>query len=246
MPSSVVQAPGAGLQPRISGSICAPGLAPVDLGVARPAAAFVGGLRFVLLDARRLAGLHQVDRFQHGLDAHGEQAVEINGAERVGGRDRRLLLHEHVAGIEPVVGPEDRQAGFLLAEDDLPVDRAGAAIGRQQRGVILDRAVGRDVEELLRHEQRDEGHDLQVGLERLELVPDFRIFVGRRLIDRQLGGERGFLQRIGLGAFLFRRDIDRDHVLAALESASSTALPNACWPWTTIRMNNSPQLFRPS
>ena len=33
----------------------------------------------------------------------------------------------------------------------------------------------------------------------------------------QARGERGFLQRIGLGARLFRRDIDRDHVVAALE-----------------------------
>ena len=41
--------------------------------------------------------------------------------------------------------------------------RRGAAIGRQQRRVILDRAVRRDVEEVLRHEQRDERHHLQVG-----------------------------------------------------------------------------------
>ena len=92
-----------------------------------------------------------------------------------------------------------------------------AAIGRQQRRVILDRAVGRDVEEFLRHEQRDEGHHLQVGLERLELLPDLRVLVGRRLKDRQLRGERGFLQRVGLGAFLLRRDIDADDVLAALD-----------------------------
>ena len=93
----------------------------------------------------------------------------------------------------------------------------GAAIGRQQRRVILDRAVGRDVEEFLRHEQRDEGHHLEVGLERLELLPHLRLAIGRRLIDRQLGGERRFLQRIGPGAFLLRRDIDGDDVLAALE-----------------------------
>ena len=62
-----------------------PRLAPVDVGVAGAAAAFVGRLRFVLLDARRLAGLHQVDAFQHRLDAHREQAVEIDRAERVGG-----------------------------------------------------------------------------------------------------------------------------------------------------------------
>ena len=101
-----------------------PRLAPIDLGVVGAAEAFVGRLGFVLLDARRLAGFHEIDAFQHRLDAHREQAVEIDGAERVGVGDRRFLLDQDVAGIEAVVRPEDRQAGFLLALDDRPVDRA--------------------------------------------------------------------------------------------------------------------------
>ena len=36
-------------------------------------------------------------------------------------------------------------------------------------------------------------------------------------MHRQLRGERRLLQRIGLGAWLFRRDIDGDDVLAALD-----------------------------
>ena len=59
-----------------------------------------------------LPGFHEIDRFHHGVDAHRKQPVEIDGAERVVGADRRFLLHQHVAGIEAVVGPEDRQAGF--------------------------------------------------------------------------------------------------------------------------------------
>ena len=77
--------------------------------------------------------------------------------------------------------------------------------------------MGRDVEEFLRHEQRDEGHDLKVGFERFEVLPDFRIFVGIRLMHRKLGRKRRFLQRIGLGAGLLRRDIDGDDFVAALE-----------------------------
>src|SRR5262249_11843743 len=46
----------------------APGLAPVDAGIVAPAAALIGCLRVILLDARRLAGFDQVDRFQHRLD----------------------------------------------------------------------------------------------------------------------------------------------------------------------------------
>ena len=68
---------------------------------------------FVLLDARCLAGFHRVDGFEHGLDTHGKHAVEIEGAERIGPADRRLLPQEDVASIEAVVGPEDRKTGLL-------------------------------------------------------------------------------------------------------------------------------------
>ena len=37
------------------------------------------------------------------------------------------------------------------------------------------------------------------------------------LKHRELGRDRSLFERIGLGTFFFRRDIDGDHVLAALE-----------------------------
>src|SRR5579862_7196251 len=83
--------------------------------------------------------------------------------------------------------------------------------------MILDRAVRRRVEEFLRHEQGDESHHLQVGLERLELGQNLRVLVGRRLMDRELGGERRLLQRVGLGALFLRRHVDGDDLLAAFE-----------------------------
>ena len=55
------------------------------------------------------------------------------------------------------------------------------------------------------------------GFSALELLPHLRLAVGRGLVDRQPGGERGLLQRIGLLARLLRRHIDADDVLAALE-----------------------------
>jgi hypothetical protein len=170
----------------------------------------------ILLDARRLAGLHQIDRLQHRLDAHGKQPVEIDRAERVVRADVSLLLQQHVAGIEPVVGPEDRQPGLVLALDDGPVDRTRSAVFRQKRGMILDRPLGRNVEKFLWHEQRDEGHHLQFRLERPELFPHLGLAVGGGLIDRKLRRERGLLERIGLGALLLRRHIHRDDVVAAL------------------------------
>ena len=93
----------------------------------------------------------------------------------------------------------------------------GAAMRRQQRRVILDRAVRRDVEEVPRHEQRHEGHDLKVGLERLELLPHLRLAVGFRLMHRKARGERRLLQRVGLLRRLLGRHIDGDDVLAALQ-----------------------------
>src|SRR5262245_49930537 len=82
--------------------------------------------------------------------------------------------------------------------------------------MVLDRTLGRNIEELLRHEQRDEGHHLQVRLERLELRPLFRFAVGSGLIDRKLRRERRLLERIGFCPLLLRRHIDGDDVLAAL------------------------------
>ena len=193
-----------------------PRLAPVDTGVVAPATALVGRLRVILLDARRLAGLDQIDCLQHRLDSHGKQPVEIDRAERIVGTDMGLLLQQHVARIEPVVGPEDRQPGLGIALDDRPIDRARPAIFREQRGMILDRSLGRNREELFRHEQRDESHHLQIRLERLELLPHLGLAVGGRLIDRKLRRECGLLERIGLCALLLRRGIDGDDVLAAL------------------------------
>src|SRR5262249_12270484 len=97
-----------------------------------------------------------------------------------------------------------------------PVDRTRSAIFRQQRGMILDRTLGRNVEELLRHEQRDERHHLQVRLECLELRPHFRLAVGGRLIDRKLRRKRRLLERIGFCPLLLRRYVDGDDVFATL------------------------------
>ena len=55
------------------------------------------------------------------------------------------------------------------------------------------------------------------GLSALNSSHTSGLLVGIRLIDRQVGRERGFLQRIGLRARLLRRDIDGDDILAALE-----------------------------
>src|SRR5262249_9944823 len=106
-----------------------PGFATVDPGILGAATALIGGFGFLLFDARRFAGFDQIDRFEHGIDAHREQAIKVDGAERVGRTDWRFLLDEDVPGIEAVIRPEDRQPGFRLALDDRPIDCARATIG---------------------------------------------------------------------------------------------------------------------
>ena len=67
----------------------------------------------------------------------------------------------------------------------------GPAVLGQQRGVVLDRAVGRQVDDRLRHEQRDVGHEAEVGLERVhELerfgrLPRFGLLHGQALLGRR-------------------------------------------------------------
>ena len=43
-------------------------------------------------------------------------------------------------------------------------------------------------------------------------------------MHRQLGRDRRFLQRVGLGAFLLRRDVDGNDLLAALEQRFKNGL----------------------
>src|SRR5207244_7630472 len=111
------------------------------------------------------------------------------------------------------------QAGLRVTPDDRPVDRRWTAVLRQQRRVVLDRAVLGDVDEVLRRELQHESHDAQlcveffesifcrVRLQRLELKDGNALFLRRGL------------QRVGPGAGLLgRAEHARDLVAAREES----------------------------
>jgi hypothetical protein len=83
--------------------------------------------------------------------------------------------------------------------------------------VILDRALGRDGEEVLGHEQRHERHHAEVGLQVGERPPHLGILERGGLQQRQLVLERRLLERVGSRALLVGCAIDRDHLFAALE-----------------------------
>jgi len=65
-----------------------------------------------------LSGNHQVRRFQHRLNAHREQALEVHRAERVVGADRVSFCRNHRPFIQIVGRPEDAEAGLRVAADD--------------------------------------------------------------------------------------------------------------------------------
>src|SRR5258706_11294010 len=91
---AVMRRPGAGRRIAAANEIVdlPPGLSPIDLGVLRSAAALIGREALVLFVARDLAGLDEVERFHHRLDALREQPVEIDGTERAFGPDSLFVL----------------------------------------------------------------------------------------------------------------------------------------------------------
>ena len=72
--------------------------------------------------------------------------------------DLRRLLEQDGAGVEPLVHPHRRHPGPRVAGGDGGLDRRGAAPARQQRGVEVDAAVARQVEQRAR-EDLAEGDD---------------------------------------------------------------------------------------
>ena len=98
------------------------------------------------------------------------------------GRDRA----DDIARVERRDHIHDGNAGNALAVQDRPVDGRGAAILRQKRGVNVDAAVLRQVQDLLRQDLsvgRD--HD-QLGRKLPQYAECFPVAHFERLIDRQV------------------------------------------------------------
>src|SRR3990170_2899556 len=190
---------------------------PVELRLGLAAPALVSGLRLVLHDLMMLISEDQIGRFEHRLHPHREQAVEVHRAERVVGADRGLLLQHHRAFVEAVGWAEDGEAGLALAADDRPVDRRGPAVLRQQRGVVLDGAALRDVDEILRRELQHERHDAEVDVELFQGLLCLIALQGGELEQRHALLLRRHLERIGARAGLLRRAEHARHLVLARE-----------------------------
>src|SRR6266571_1210984 len=190
---------------------------PIDFRLGGAAPAFVARAGFVLNRFAVLAGHHQVGGLEHRRDPHREQAIEINAAERVIRAERRLLLQDHGAFVQSVGRPEDREAGLGVAAYDRPIDRAGAPVFRQERRVVLDRALLRDPHELLRRELQHESHDADVGVERAHRIECFLVAQRLELEDLEAFFLRRRLERIGLRSLLLGRAEHAGDLVAAGE-----------------------------
>ncbi len=190
---------------------------PIDLRLGGAAPALVARLRLVLHRLGVPAGDDQVGRLQHRGHAQREQPLEIDAAERVVGADRRFLLQDHRALVEPVGRPEDGEPGPRLAADDRPVDRAGAAVRGEQRRVVLDGPEPRDVDEILWRELQHVGHDPDVDLQRAQRGARLVALERGELVHRDAPLLRCDLQRVGPRAFLLGRAEHPGDVVAAGE-----------------------------
>src|SRR5206468_10025145 len=111
---------------------------PIDRGVLVAAGGIVSCLGLVLRDAGRVAFADEGDGVEYGADAEWEERLEVERAGRVVGPYRCRSLKQDRAGVDSGIGPEDGDAGLGLAADQLPIDRASAAVAGEERGVKAD------------------------------------------------------------------------------------------------------------
>ncbi len=83
--------------------------------------------------------------------------------------------------------------------------------------MVLDRALLRDLHELLRRELQHEGHDPDVGVERAHRVERFLVAQRLELEDLEALFQRRGLEGIGLRSLLLRRAEDAGDLVAARE-----------------------------
>src|SRR5690554_387051 len=124
---------------------------------------FVGvvGVGVVLRLGGQFAVCQLRQGFNNGTAAHVRQAV-VQAAAGVVGVDRGAGFQQHIAGIQAFVHLHDGDAGFRIAGGNGPLDRGGTAPARQQGGVDVQAAVGRDVQNGFRQDQAVSGYDHHV------------------------------------------------------------------------------------
>ena len=139
--------------------------------------------------------------------------------------NRHDFLEEDIARIHPFVHLHDGDPGLRIAGEDRTLNRSGPAVSREERGVNVDRAADRHVQERLRKNLAVGGHDDRFGVERAQAFDDGGIAKLFRLLDHEPTLERQFLDGGGSrnlsstrGAIGLREH--RDHSMPVLENGA--------------------------
>ncbi len=154
--------------------------------------------------ARQAAGRQGGQGLHDRRGARGGQIV-VQGRRGLFRTDRHPADQQHVARVQAGVHLHDGYPGFRVARLDGALDGRGAAPARQQAGVDIQAAAGRQVQHPLRQDQpigRDH-HDIRRDGQ--QLVARLGGFVGvapvqaqaARLRDRNAGGQRRLLDQAG-------------------------------------------------
>ena len=126
------------------------------------------GLRVVLRTRLNHLGLQAVQGIHDKIGADGGEAWSKSFGGVVG-HDREFLLKKNVTSVEAGIDPHGGDAGDGLAIRDGPLDRRGATIFREQRGVEIDVAKRGEIEHPLRNDAAVTDDDDGVGLEGCKL-----------------------------------------------------------------------------
>ncbi|MNY21101.1 hypothetical protein D3C86_1546230 [compost metagenome] len=170
-------------------------LAPVELGHGLGEHGGVGREGVVLRGGLQGALEPRAEGVDEGLGPDlGEALREDIG--RLVGADRGACLQEHGAGIQALLHLHGGDPGLGVAVQDGPLDRGGAAIAGQERGVDVDAAEGRQVQDRLRQDLAvGDDHD-EVGGQGLERREGLLVAAqALRLVDRDPGFEGSLLDR---------------------------------------------------
>ncbi|MCW0417171.1 hypothetical protein NB689_002925 [Xanthomonas sacchari] len=135
------------------------------------------------------------------------------------GTDRGPLRQQHRAGIQARFHLHQAHPGLAVAGLDRALDRRGAAPTRQQRGMHVPAAMGRDRQHRLGQDQPVGHHHDQVRLQRAQRLQGFRRAQRLRLQHRDAARHRFQLdRRRGQPAAApggpVRLGVDRDHFMA--------------------------------
>jgi hypothetical protein len=142
-------------------------LRPVDAGFSRLDLGGIGNPLVVLRPAGQGALLKVVKRPHHELRAEfGEAIVQLPG--RLVGTDRGTLHKADGAHVELLLDAHDRNAGLGVAGQKCTLDRRGTPPAWQKRGMNVEAAIMRRIEDRVRQDLPVGHHHASVGVERLE------------------------------------------------------------------------------